>query len=127
MTIYITPDNKLHDDADGFALTLDSWPLDARVATQDEIEAIQNPAILPEEKRALLSALNAWQIRKVLTQYGLRKQVEDAVLNADQNTQDAWHYATSFKRDDAILNGMAVQLSISDEQLDSMFELGITL
>jgi hypothetical protein len=44
MTIYITPDNKLHDDANGFALTLPSWPKDAREATPAEIEAINNPA-----------------------------------------------------------------------------------
>jgi hypothetical protein len=43
MTIYITPDNKLHDDANGFALSLSSWPKDAREATAEEIEAINNP------------------------------------------------------------------------------------
>lgn len=43
MTLYITNDNKLHDDAGGFALSLPSWPKDARVATQEEIDAITNP------------------------------------------------------------------------------------
>lgn len=43
MTTYITPDNKLHDDADGLASLLSSWPQDARLATQQEIDAIQNP------------------------------------------------------------------------------------
>lgn len=43
MTLYITPDNKLHDDADGFALSLSSWPQDAALATQEQIDAIQTP------------------------------------------------------------------------------------
>jgi hypothetical protein len=47
--IYISQDNKLHDDADGFALTLPSWPQDARLATEEEIAAIQNPPETPEQ------------------------------------------------------------------------------
>jgi NCAIR mutase (PurE)-related protein len=54
--IYITPDNKLHDDADGFALTLSSWPKNAREATQAEIAAITNPAETPEQITARLTA-----------------------------------------------------------------------
>jgi hypothetical protein len=85
------------------------------------------PPLTVEEKRALLAPLSAWQIRKVLNQAGLRKQVEDAVLVADSDTQDAWHYASNFQRDDAILNSMAVTLGITATQLDGLFELGITL
>jgi len=43
MTIYITPDNTLHDDADGRALHL--LPKDARIATEVEIDAILNPQV----------------------------------------------------------------------------------
>ena len=49
MTLYITPDNKLHDDADGYALNLPSWPKDARIATDDEIDSIQNPSETNEQ------------------------------------------------------------------------------
>lgn len=72
-------------------------------------------------------SLTAWQVRKVLTDAGLRAQVEASVAQADQNTQDAWHYASEFKRDDAILNSMAVLLGITDIQLDALFESGVTL
>jgi hypothetical protein len=54
MTLYITPDNKLHDDAGGIARTLPSWPQDAREATQEEIEAIQNP---PESSEQIIARL----------------------------------------------------------------------
>jgi hypothetical protein len=54
MTTYITPDNKLHDDANGFALTLSTWPKNARKATQAEIDAINNPPETPEQVIARL-------------------------------------------------------------------------
>lgn len=43
MTIYITPDNKLYDDAGGLALSSPEWRHDAVVATQVQIDAIRNP------------------------------------------------------------------------------------
>jgi hypothetical protein len=95
-----------------------------------EVAAIQKSKVkilTAAEKRALLSPLSAWQIRKVLTKSGLRTQVEAAILLADQNTQDAWHYASEFRRDDAILNAMAVTLGITATQLDDLFTLGVTL
>lgn len=45
MTLYITHDNKLHDDMDGTALDKPYWPADAVEATQDQINAILNPPI----------------------------------------------------------------------------------
>lgn len=74
-----------------------------------------------------LKPLSAWQVRKVLNQYGIRETVESAILTADKTTQDAWQYATEFKRDDAVLLAMAQMLNLTDAQLDQMFELGIAL
>jgi hypothetical protein len=54
--LHITPDGKLHDDADGFALTLPTWPKDAREATQAEIEAIKNKPLNKEEENAPIIA-----------------------------------------------------------------------
>jgi len=59
MTLYITPDNKLHDDAGGYASTLPSWPDDAVVATEEQIEAVLNPILTNAQKaEALKSALD---------------------------------------------------------------------
>lgn len=74
-----------------------------------------------------IKSLTAWQVRKVLTQLGLRDSVETAVANADQATKDAWTYASSFQRDDAILNAMALTLNLTPTQLNDMFNLGVTL
>ena len=88
---------------------------------------IPAPPLTVEQNRALLKPLSAWQVRKVLTQLGLRDSVETAVANADAETKDAWHYASSFQRDDALLVSMAAAINISDAQLDAMFEAGALL
>lgn len=80
-----------------------------------------------EIKRASMPPLSAFQVRKVLTQFGLRENVEAAILQADQATLDAWQYANEFYRNNPILLGMAQALSITDEQLDAMFEQGVLL
>lgn len=101
---------------------------DVPFTSDEEVEAdTRDAAYLASKLVKTYSPLTAWQVRKVLTQTGLRKQVEDALLVADQNTQDAWNYATSFRRDDAILKGMAVKIGITDEQVDEMFTVGAAL
>jgi hypothetical protein len=40
---------------------------------------IKIKAELPEQKRAQLQPLSAWQVRKVLTQFNLRTKVETAI------------------------------------------------
>lgn len=69
MTLYITPDNKLHDDADGFALSLPSWPKDARIATQEEIDAIQNPPETQEQTIARLESVLDSHLDSVANSY----------------------------------------------------------
>lgn len=71
--------------------------------------------------------LSAWQVRKVLTQFNLRAAVEAGVAAANQNTKDAWAYAKEFQRDDPVLMGMATALGLTKTQLDSLFDIGITL
>lgn len=88
------------------------------VLTADELTLIN---------RAALQPLSAWQIRKALTQFGLRDAVEQAVSAATIDLQDAWHYASQFKRDDDVLLAAAASLNITDAQLDTMFEVGATL
>lgn len=80
-----------------------------------------------EQARAMLKPLSAWQVRKVLTLFNLRTQVEAAVASADQSTKDAWQYANEFQRDSVLLNGMAQALGMSETQLDQLFAIGATL
>lgn len=52
MTIYKTPDNTLHDDMGGAALSLPSWPRDAKTITNEEADAIRSASItaLPQQQ-----------------------------------------------------------------------------
>ena len=72
-------------------------------------------------------ALSAWQVRKVLNEFVLRDQIEVAITTADQTTKDAWQFAKEFERDNALLNSMALSLGLTDEQLDQLFSIGVTL
>ena len=103
-------------------------PVGCIAITQAEADALSAPPPLTvEQKRALLQPLSAWQVRKVLTQLGLRDSVETAVAASTQATKDAWNHAEPFHRDDPILNAMGASLGMTASQLDDLFTLGITL
>ena len=89
--------------------------------------AFNNTATPADIPTKVFKPLSAWQVRKVLTQFNLRASVEAGVAAADQNTRDAWAYAKDFQRDDPVLVGMAIALGMTNEQIDSMFDIGITL
>jgi len=52
---------------------------------------------------------------------GLRAQVEAAVSAADQDTQDAWQYATVVRRDDAYVNALGTALGLTSDEIDDIF------
>jgi len=119
MPYYKDKDNFLHFlESPEFTNLL---PDEAVEITDEEAEQLLPPEAIK------LAPLSAWQVRKVLTQFGLRVTVEAAISQADQTTKDAWQFANEFARDDAILNAMANAIGITPEQLDQMFEVGITL
>lgn len=72
-------------------------------------------------------SVTPWQIRKALNAVGLRASVEAAVAAADQTTQDAWQYATEFRRDNPLVNGVALALGKTEAELDAVFNLAVTL
>lgn len=47
MSLYKDTNNNIHDDADGFALTLPSWPIGCLLVTDEEAEAIRQSMIIP--------------------------------------------------------------------------------
>ena len=50
--------------------------------TQAEADAIRNVPKTALQIRAALAPLSAWQVRKVLTQFNFRTQVENAIAGA---------------------------------------------
>jgi hypothetical protein len=60
MALYQAPDNSVHDDDDGRALVLASWPKNAIQITQAEADAILNPPMpLAELKADKIADINA--------------------------------------------------------------------
>jgi hypothetical protein len=121
MTLYITPDNKLHDDADGYALTLPSWPQDARLATQEEIEAILNPIVSP----LVPQSVTMRQARLALLGDGLLDDVNAAINTLPSPQKEAaqveWEYAQDVQRNQPLVLMLLPALGLTDEEADQLF------
>jgi hypothetical protein len=61
------------------------------------------------------------QCRLVLMAQGLLEQVEKMIAIQDEATRITWEYALEFRRDDPLLNALAKNLKLSDEQIDQFF------
>lgn len=61
------------------------------------------------------------QVRLLLLQQGLLSQVEATIATMDQATQITWQYAIEFHRDDPLLNALANQLGLTEQQVDEFF------
>lgn len=80
-----------------------------------------------QARRARIVPVTPWQIRKALNQLGLRDAVEQAVAVADQETRDAWEFATEFVRTDPLVAAMQSVLGKTDAEVDALFMLGASL
>lgn len=61
------------------------------------------------------------QARRAINAAGLRTAIEAAVAAADQNTKDAWEYATEIRRDNALIATMAAALNLTETDIDNLF------
>lgn len=89
----------------------------------EEVQAHLNPPTQPLP----IPTLTPRQIRFVLNNYNLRDQVEGMVAQADQYTKDWWEWSNEFKYDHPILQAMAIQLGLSNVQVEAMFREGVLL
>ena len=67
MTLWIDSNNQLHDDMDGTALSLPSWPQGMTQATPAQITAITNPPptqaqLIAQYETAVQAALDAYAV-----------------------------------------------------------------
>lgn len=67
------------------------------------------------------------QFKQALTRIGLREAVEAAIAAADQDTKDWYADSLNFERSNAVMNGMAVALGKTPEDIDNLFRLAATL
>lgn len=67
------------------------------------------------------------QLRRALRQTGDYAAVVAALSLADEETQEAWEYASEVRRLDPMIEAMRLALGKSPEEVDAIFELAVTL
>lgn len=65
----------------------------------------------------------SWQLRRALSQQGLRAAVESAILASSQDTQDMWQFATEYHRNHAMVAEIAAAIGKTDSEIDAVFIL----
>lgn len=83
--------------------------------------------VRPQTTAPVPEAVTPVQFRRALRRAGLYDLVTAYVATQDADTQDAWEYAVSIPRDDALVARAAAELGQSDEQVDDLFRLAATL
>lgn len=61
------------------------------------------------------------QVRLLLLQQGLLADVEAMIASQDAATKITWEYALEFRRDDPLLNQLAANLNLTEQQIDQFF------
>lgn len=79
-----------------------------------------------EEKRINMRC-SARQARLALQQVGKLGQIKQAMTQVSEEDQIEWEYATEFVRTHGPLVSLASSLGLSDEEVDALFELAVTL
>ena len=67
------------------------------------------------------------QARLALASAGLYEAVQTSVAAVSNEARIEWEYATMIERTNPIIVGMQMELGISDEALDGLFDLAVTL
>lgn len=107
---------KLRDDGSGPYIASWNHPTHPQ-PTQEQLDAIvidPNAPVVPK-------VISPRQCRLILLQQGLLATVEAMIAQQDEATRLTWEYALEFRRDDPLLNNLAVSLDLTSEQIDQFF------
>lgn len=66
-------------------------------------------------------AVTSRQVRLLLLQNNLLDEVESLIQTQDRAVQIQWEYATRFERNDPLLNQLALNLNLTQDELDQFF------
>jgi len=67
------------------------------------------------------------QAKLALLQQGLLASVNSVIEQAGEAEKIEWQYATEVKRDNSLVQAIASQLSLTEQQLDELFVLANSL
>jgi hypothetical protein len=80
------------------------------------------PVIEPEPTPVIMS-VGPLQLRRALREVGMYAAVVAYVETAPEEVQEAWEYATEYRRDDPLFPVVQTALGLTDEQVDALFAL----
>jgi hypothetical protein len=66
-------------------------------------------------------------MRRALRQLGLKAQVDAMLALLDEETVEAWEYATQIPRSSPLITAAAGELGLSTGQVDDLFRLAASL
>lgn len=119
----LTPAIRAHHAAYGETLEPLAWL--ANEGTADVPEWVGHPATI-EERRAEM-VCSRFQARAALSLAGMLAQAEVIIAQADELTRLAWADAQEFRRTSPTILAMAGAFSLTDEQIDALFEQAMTI
>jgi predicted lipid carrier protein YhbT len=95
------------------------------VADASELAAGETfSATLPQSVSSdVPSAVYSWQMRRALSQQGLRDVVEAAVAQSSQDVQDMWQFTTEHHRDNPMVAQIAQAIGKTEDDIDALFIL----
>lgn len=79
---------------------------------------VVDPSTLPP---VAPSSVSPRQVRLLLLQKNLLSDVESMIAQQDEATKITWQYAIEFNRNDPLLNQLATNLNLTQEQIDQFF------
>lgn len=77
-----------------------------------------DPSTLPPQ---VPDSVTPRQVRLLLLQQNLLTEVEALIAQQDEATKISWQYASEFRRNDPLLNQLAQNLNLTQEQIDQFF------
>jgi hypothetical protein len=83
------------------------------------------PSPEPESAPVIMS-VGPLQLRRALRGVGMYAAVIAYVEAADEEIQEAWEYATEYRRDDPLFPIVQAALELTDEDVDALFALAAT-
>jgi hypothetical protein len=90
-----------------------------------EIDTLSAQDLLQRKRERM--RVSPRQIRQALNRQGLREKVEAALSGLDADAKDWWEFASTFERLHPLVASVGAALSVSDEDLDALFQLAQSL
>jgi len=80
----------------------------------------EEPAVMP------IMSVGPLQLRRALREVGLYQKVVDYLATAPEEVQEAWEYATEYRRNDPLFPVVQDELEMTEEEVDYLFVLAAT-